>query len=392
MLHELPYVIVTTIIVICFLSGLIYLVLQQKQQKETLTTTFNNINNLLEQKFSQIKEDLLSKVHNQAQESHNNQIQQLTIIQTTLREVLSHHAETLSSRVDNLIQITDAKLQLISTHVDKRLHEGFEKTTATFTDIVTRLALIDDAQKKITELSTNVVSLQQILADKRSRGAFGEVQLKNLVENMLPAENVSFQHVLSNNTRCDCLLLLPDPTGNIVIDAKFPLENFYKLSDFDASSIEKQKANQLFKHDIKKHIQDIATKYILPGETADGAIMFIPAEAIFAEIHSQFSDLVIFAQRLNVWLVSPTTMMAIVTTACAVLKDTATKQHINAIKIHLTHLAKDFSRFDERMQKLTHHIIQAHDDAQQVNTSAKKISKRFQQIEQVQLVDTSGNQ
>lgn len=389
--HELLYITVAIIITVCCLFGLFFILWQQGKQKEELIITFNNINHLLEQKFSQIKEELLSKVHTQAQEAHDNQIQQLTLIQTTLREVLGHHAETLSNRVENLIQITDGKLQLISTQVDKRLHEGFEKTTATFTDIVKRLALIDDAQKKITELSTNVVSLQQILADKRSRGAFGEVQLKNLVENMLPAENVSFQHVLSNSTRCDCLLLLPDPTGNIAIDAKFPLENFYKLSAIEASSTDRQKANQLFKQDIKKHIQDIATKYIIPGETADGAIMFIPAEAIFAEIHSQFSDLVIFAQRQNVWLVSPTTMMAIVTTASAVLKDTATKKHINVIKIHLTHLAKDFARFDERMQKLTHHIDLAHDDVQQVNTSAKKISKRFQQIEQVQLTEQQDN-
>ena len=387
MSHELLCNVCAIISAIGTLLGIVFLLWQQRQQNIVLVAEFNKINFLLEQKFSAVKEELISKIHQQTQLAHGHQIQQLTLLQTTLREVLGHNTEALTKQIESLIQITDNKLQLISNQVDKRLHEGFEKTTATFTDIVKRLALIDDAQKKITELSTNVVSLQQILADKRSRGAFGEVQLKNLLENMLPTEHISLQHVLSNNTRVDCLLLLPEPTGNIAIDAKFPLENFYKLAAVDSSPADKTKAQQLFRQDIKKHIQDIAKKYILPGETADGAIMFIPAEAIFAEIHSQFPDLVILAQQQNVWLVSPTTMMAIITTASAVLKDTATKQHINVIKIHLAHLAKDFTRFDERMQKLANHIELAHDDVQQVNTSAKKISKRFAQIEQVQIAD-----
>lgn len=383
MSHESLYIIWAIAALIGCGIVTVFMLLLRLQQKELFVKTCGNLNQLIEQKFAHIKEELLEKVHKQSQESNENQKQQLNLIQTTLREVLGHNAESLSKRVENLIQLTDSKLLQISNQVTQRLHDGFEKTTETFTDIVKRLALIDDAQKKITELSTNVVSLQQILNDKRSRGAFGEVQLKNLIENMLPTENVSFQHTLSNGTRCDCLLLLPPPTGNIVIDAKFPLENFYKLINPDAIDLEKQKASQLFRQDIKKHIQDISSKYIIPEETADGAIMFIPAEAIFAEIHSQYQDLVLYAQQQKVWLASPTTMMAILTTASAVLKDTATKKHINVIKVHLSHLAKDFSRFDERMQKLTNHINLAHDDVQQVHTSAKKITRRFQQIEKV---------
>lgn len=363
--------------------NILFMLIYNYKQKTLLFTKFNELEHLLEQKFFHIKEELLEKFHKQTQDTNDNQKQQLTLIHTTFREILTHNTETLTKRVDGLIQLVDNKLLQINNQVNQRLNEGFEKTTETFTNIVTRLALIDDAQKKITELSTNVVSLQQLLADKRSRGAFGEVQLKNLITNMLPAENVAFQHTMSNGTRCDCLLLLPPPTGNIVIDAKFPLENFYKFSNHELASVERQKASQLFRQDIKKHIQDIANKYIIPTETADGAIMFIPAEAIFAEIHSQFQELVIYAQQQKVWLVSPTTMMAILTTASSVLKDTATKNHINVIKIHLAHLAKDFSRFDERMQKLATHIDLAHNDIQQVHTSAKKISKRFQQIEQV---------
>jgi DNA recombination protein RmuC len=273
----------------------------------------------------------------------------------------------------------------LSLQVEKRLAEGFDKTTATFTDIVKRLALIDDAQKKLTELSSNVVSLQEILVDKRSRGAFGEVQLKNLVQNMLPVDNFAFQHTLSNQSRADCILFLPEPTGNIVIDSKFPLENFQLMTNFDVAESDRKKAHQSFKQDIKKHITDISSKYILKGETSDGAIMFIPAEAVFAEIHAHFPDLVEFAHRSNVWLTSPTTLMAILTTAQAVLKDSATREHIHVIQEHLRMLANDFSRFESRMQNLAKHIDQAQKDVQQVHTSARKITSRFNQIERCEV-------
>ncbi len=187
---------------------------------------------------------------------------------------------------------------------------------------------------------------------------------------------------MSNNTRADCMLFLPEPTGNIVIDSKFPLENYQKFTSFDLPSSEKQKAQQNFKQDIKKHINDIADKYIIAGETTDGAIMFLPAEAIFAELHREFSELITYAHQRRVWITSPTTMMAVLTTASAVLKDSATREHIHIIQEHLGMLAKDFSRFDDRMQKLAKHIDQAHEDVQQVNTSAQKITQRFKKIEE----------
>jgi len=291
----------------------------------------------------------------------------------SMMETLSRHMEEVSQR-----------LKEINQHVEKRLAEGFEKTTATFTDIVKRLALIDDAQKKLTELSSNVVSLQEILVDKRSRGAFGEVQLQSLISNLLPPDHYAFQHSLSNGTRVDCILFLPEPTGNVPIDSKFPLENFQKLTDFKAGETERKIAEQNFKADIKKHIMDISTKYILPGETSEGAILFIPAEAVFAEIHAHFPELVELAHRKSVWLASPTTMMAILTTAKAVLKDSATKKHINIIQQHLRGLAEDFNRFETRMDHLAKHIDQAQRDVQQVHTSAKKITSRFSQIEKVE--------
>lgn len=327
--------------------------------KEETITRFGQLTQLLERRLG---ENLLQ------------QAQSTTELQKQITETLTRNTETINNRFKDL-----------SLQVEKRLSEGFDKTTATFTDIVKRLALIDDAQKKLTELSSNVVSLQEILVDKRSRGAFGEIQLKNLVQNMLPHENFAFQYTLSNNSRADCILFLPEPTGNIVIDSKFPLENYQLMTNFDTAESDRKKAQQSFKQDIKKHITDIAGKYILKGETSEGAIMFIPAEAVFAEIHAHFPDLVEFAHRSNVWLTSPTTLMAILTTAQAVLKDSATREHIHVIQEHLRLLANDFSRFENRMQNLAKHIDQAQKDVHQVHTSAKKITNRFNQIEKCEV-------
>lgn len=289
--------------------------------------------------------------------------------------------QTLARNSDEL----SLRLRDISLQVEKRLSEGFDKTTATFTDIVKRLALIDDAQKKLTELSSNVVSLQEILVDKRSRGAFGEVQLKNLVQNMLPPDNYNFQHTLSTGVRADCILFLPAPTGNLVIDSKFPLENYQLMTNVSLTEPERKKAQQQFRQDIKKHIGDIQSKYIIQGETSDGAMMFIPAEAVFAEIHAHYPDLVEQSHRACVWLASPTTMMAILTTARAVLKDNATRKHIHVIQEHLRRLAEDFSRFESRMNQLAKHIDQAQQDVQHVHTSAAKITSRFRKIEATDL-------
>lgn len=306
----------------------------------------------------------------------------------TVKESLADYAGELSKRVESLTETTDKHLKEINQQVEKRLAAGFEKTTETFTDVIKRLALIDAAQKQIAELSNNVVNLQEILNDKRSRGTFGEVQLSGLIRNILPEQHFAFQHTLSNGKRADCMLFLPEPTGHIAIDAKFPLENFRVLINAAASENEKRLAEQQFRIDIRKHITDIAEKYIIPGETADGAVMFIPAEAVFAEIHARYPELVEIAHRAKVWLVSPTTMMAILTTARAVLKDSATRKQLHLIQKHLHLLAADFERFQSRMDSLSKHIAQAHTDVEQVHTSAKKITQRFSQIEKVDIEAT----
>lgn len=306
-------------------------------------------------------------------------------VRVKVEAALEKNSRQLGERVKELIETNEKRLGEISGKVEERLDKGFEKTTSIFADVVKRLALIDKAQEKIAALSKNVVSLQEILADKRSRGAFGEVQLSALISNMMPDNSYSLQHTFDNGVRADCVLFLPEPTGTICIDSKFPLESYQRMTDSTLGDADRKTAEQQFRQDIKKHIKDISSKYIIPGETSDGAVMFIPAEAVFAEIHGHYPDLVEEAQRARVWLASPTTMMAILTTARAVLKDSATRQQVHIIQEHLVALSQDFTRFQQRMDKLATHIDQANRDVLDVNKSAKKITSRFSKIEKVEL-------
>ncbi len=302
-----------------------------------------------------------------------------------LGAALLRNSTDLGQRVEVLTKVTDERLKEIAGQVDKRLSDGFEKTTATFTDVIKRLALIDEAQKKITALSIDVVSLQEILVDKRSRGAFGEVQLAQLVANVMPPQSYALQHHLGNDRIADCALFLPYPLGTICIDSKFPLEAFRFMTDNSRAEIERKRAEGQFKQDIRKHIKDIAERYIVRDVTADSAIMFIPAEAVFAEIQAHHPDLVDLAQSHRVWLTSPTTLWAILNTASAVLKDAATREQVDIIQQHLGHLGDDFQRFRTRMDKLVIHIQQANKDVDEVNISARKITERFEKIERVEL-------
>lgn len=367
--------------------GLIYF--HTNQLKQTLGNKFKQFENDLKYEQQVSQQALYEKVA-QGQIDGQKIITELTQKNMQdVREQINHsfkqHADALNTNLKSLTEEVRSHLQQLTQQVNHRLSEGFEKTSSTFTDIVKRLAIIDQAQKKITELSTHVVSLQDVLLDKRARGAFGEVQLSSLISNMIPSRHYSMQYTLSNQKRADCILFLPEPTGNVVIDAKFPLETYQKLVNTPHGSIEKKSLQQQFKQDLQKHIKDIAEKYIVKDETADGAMMFIPAEAIFAEIHANYPEIITLSQKSRVWLVSPSTLMAILTTARAVLKDDATRKQVHIIQKHLQSLAEDFQRFDKRMDKLSKHINMAHQDVSDVNTSAKKITQRFQKIESVEL-------
>ncbi|MGC2459016.1 MAG: DNA recombination protein RmuC [Gallionellaceae bacterium] len=301
------------------------------------------------------------------------------LIQNSFRNATQH----LAGSIETLSKTVDGRLEQIGGKVNERLDEGFKKTNETFVSVMARLATIDEAQKKIDGLTTNVVSLQELLGDKRSRGAFGEVQLEGLVRNIMPPGAYSFQHTLPNGSRADCVLMLPEPTGMVAVDSKFPLENYHRM--FDGSEAERVQAARQFKADIRKHVDDICSKYIIPEVTSDGAVMFVPAEAVFAEIHAHHPDVVDYAMQRRVWVVSPTTLMAVLNTARAVMKDVETRKQVHIIKDELGKLGKDFGRFDERMKKLADHIRQANKDVDDVQISSRKITEQFAKIERVEL-------
>jgi DNA recombination protein RmuC len=342
----------------------------QVAQAERLAETRETVTG----QFGQFQTVMLEKLIEQGRAEQS-------LLQDTLKGMTAHFNE----RVQQLSQTVDGRLNEISGKVAERLDEGFKKTNETFTSVMSRLAVIDEAQKKIEGLASNVVSLQEILGDKRSRGAFGEVQLEALVRNSLPPDAYAFQHTLKSGARADCVLILPEPTGTICVDSKFPLENYSRMFDDSLPPAERDAAKRQFKADVKKHVDDIAAKYIVSGETSDGAVMFLPAEAVFAEIHAYHPDLVEHAQKKRVWLTSPTTLMAVLNTARAVIRDSETRRMAHVIKDELAKLAKDFARFDERMKKLATHIEQANKDVSEVRISSDKINRRFQQIERVEL-------
>jgi len=392
------------------LGALVVLIVQVTLQTRTLRGLPAQFAEMLEQKHRTMLVDLydgLARQSDRIGSSLNDSSERLRVavadelkqtreavyaLQLALGQNLSENREAMLAKLTDTTQTLtwkiDERLEQISGRVTERLDDGFRKTNETFVNVMTRLATIDEAQKKIETLTGSVVSLQELLGDKRSRGAFGEVQLGALVRNILPPSAFELQYTLSNGTRVDCVLKLPDPTGMVCVDSKFPLENYHKMLAAGVNDVERAPAKRQFRADVKKHVDDIAKKYILPNETSDGAVMFVPAEAVFAEIHAYHADVVAYALQRRVWIVSPTTLMAVLNTARAVLKDLETRKQIHIIKDELGKLGKDFARFDERMHKLADHVRQAHEDAQQVQISSRKISDRFASIERVELEET----
>lgn len=268
--------------------------------------------------------------------------------------------------------------------VSKRIGDGTEKTGKTMSDLHERLAVIDAAQKKITTLSEQVVGLQDILSNKQARGAFGEIQLNDLVTSMLPPSAFAFQTTLSNGKRADCLLTLPNPPGSIVIDAKFPLESYQALRNADNETAKIQ-ATRAFSADVLKHVKDISDKYIIPGKTAESALMFLPSEAVYAELHANFRGVVEESFKRRVWIVSPTTLMATLNTIRAVLKDASMREQAGLIQSEVLKLLDDVGRMDKRVENLETHFNQANKDIREIRISSEKITKRGNRIEEMQL-------
>ncbi|MDD4555955.1 MAG: DNA recombination protein RmuC [Alphaproteobacteria bacterium] len=293
-------------------------------------------------------------------------------------------AEAINEQKISVLKMVDEKLLQVTKNVGEGLQLSTTKTTETLNDLRERLTKIDVAQQKISTLSEQVVSLQEVLSNKQARGAFGEIQLNDLVTSTLPPSAYAFQVVLSNQKRADCVLNLPNPPGMIVIDSKFPLESYQALRNAETER-DKIEAARFFRASVLKHIKDISEKYIIMGETAESALMFLPSESVYAELHANFVDVVEVSYKSKVWIVSPTTLMATLNTVRAILKDARMREQAGVIQKEVGVLIEDITRLDDRIENLSRHFDQASKDIGEIKISSNKISRRVEIIEDIQL-------
>ncbi len=282
----------------------------------------------------------------------------------------------------------DLRLNKINEKVNENIDLNFEKTNKTFTSIVERLAKIDEAQKKIDSLSTDIVSLQSILTDKKSRGIFGEVTLKYVIESIFGVKNdkiYRLQYPLPNNTIVDSIIFGPEPLGNICIDSKFPLENYNNMVEKNITELERNKRSKEFENDVKKHIDAISEKYIIDGVTSSQAIMFLPAEAIFAEINAYHPSILKYAASKKVWITSPTTLMSLLTIVQSVLIGMQRDKYALVIHEELNKLGIEFDKYKARWDKLSKNIDTVSKEVKDIHITTEKITKRFDSINNVKL-------
>ena len=298
-------------------------------------------------------------------------------------------AEQMQAQERALSKAVEERLADFSKRVGERLQENATQSQTTLTDLRERLAVIDRAQKNITELSSQVVGLQDVLSNKQARGAFGEVQMADMVASILPPSAYSLQATLSNGRRADCLIRLPNPPGPIAIDSKFPLESYEALRAA-RDEAEKLPAARAFAAAVRAHVASICEKYIVPGETAESALMFLPSEAVYGELHANFRGVIEESYRARVWIVSPTTLMATLNTVRAVLKDVRMREQAGVIQEEVRTMLKDVLRLDDRVAKLQRHFDQAGDDVRQIRISTEKIAKRGERIEEMEFEAPNG--
>ena len=348
-------------------------------------------------KARQDRHDSLTRALVESRRSASEMADQLAVSQAELAGRLAQLSESQATHQARLAEMMQTQEREVSRKLEERLAdlgrrfgEGMEKSRthqqATLGELKERLAVIDAAQKNITELSSQVVGLQDILANKQARGAFGEVQLADLVRSILPPNAYAFQAPLGDNRRVDCLLSLPNPPGSIAIDAKFPLESYHALAAAK-DDIARAQARKALASDVQKHVRDIAEKYIIPGETAESAFLFLPSEAVYAELHANLPQVVEQSWRARVWIVSPTTLMATLTTIRAVLKDAQMREQAHVIQKEVGTLLGDVDRLDSRVGKLETHFRQAEDDMRQIRISTDKITKRGGRIQEIEVGD-----
>ncbi len=310
---------------------------------------------------------------------------------TTVKELGEFKLDIVKNLTDDFDKtniMLEKRLNMMNDKISERLDDNFNKTNKTFTSVLERLSKIDEAQKKIDNLSTDIVSLQSILTDKKSRGIFGEINLKHILVSIFGDKNdkvYRLQYSFDNNTIADAVIFAPEPLGTVAIDSKFPLENYQIMVDKNRGQAERTMAEKQFKMDVKKHIDAIASKYIIPGVTSNQAIMFLPAEALFAEINAYHSDIVEYANKKRVWITSPTTLMSTFTVIQVLLKNMERDKYTSIIHEELNRLGLEFSRYRERWDKLSRSIETVNKDVENINITTDKISKRFESISSVDI-------
>ncbi len=298
---------------------------------------------------------------------------------------LSH---SLNDDFTKLNEQVERRLLAVNEKVNERLDQNFEKTNKTFMNVIERLSKIDEAQKKIETLSTDIVGLESILTDKKTRGIFGEVNLKHILSSVFGERNDSIyrmQYTLSTGVIADSVLFAPEPLGTIAIDSKFPLEHYQMMVDKKLSPDMRENYEKMFKQDMKKHIDAISSKYIIPGETADQAILFLPAEAIFAEVNAYHPDIIEYAYKKRVWITSPTTLISTLTVIEMIIKNMERDKYTSIIHEELNKLGLEFARYRERWDKLARSIQTVNKDVENVSITTEKISKKFDNINRVEV-------
>ena len=313
-------------------------------------------------------------------DSLSSRVQGLSDGQERLSGGLTHVSEAQVTAQANLLKLMETRLAEVSGRMNENLSQSATRTARSLGELQQRLETIDKAQANIEKLSGDVLGLQDILSNKQTRGAFGEIQLHDIVSKALPSDSYTLQATLSNNRRADCLIHLPNPPGPIVIDSKFPLEAYEALRNAD-TQWELNEAAKAMRTAVRKHIRDIAERYIIEGETADGALMFLPSEAVYAELHANFPEIIREGFDLRVWTVSPTTCMATLNTMRAILKDARMREQSGAIRKELKMLHGDVERLVDRVGNLDRHFGQAAKDISEIKISADKAGKRASRLD-----------
>ena len=381
------------------------LLLRFNQLGQNLSGTMNDNNQLLSKNHTENSQLLTSSMNNNIQklsvrlnenntaltgvmtENNQNLTKNINEFKDGLTKNINENFEKLSQKIGNRLDVMNMK-------VEERLSKGFEETTKTFGNVLERLSKIDEAQKKIEALSSNVVSLQDILTDKKSRGIFGEIQLYQILSSVFGEKNDKLyqkQYKLSNGTIVDSIIFTPEPLGNIAVDSKFPLENYRKMYNNELSQIERENARKDFVSDLKKHIDAISSKYIIKNETSEQAILFLPAEAIFAEINAYHTDIIEYAYKKNVRIASPTTLISVLTVIQVMMTNLERDKYANIIQQELEKLNVEFTRYRTRWDNLQKDIEKVSKDVKEINTTSNKISKRFTEISNAKFEEKTGN-